>query len=474
MVNVAEVYDLLEKSSSEGNARFSLELFSRAPTNISTPDSDQQKIPKRIAETLWRELPIAHVAVPTMEDTEAVTRLALSSYEKVKDWYRELQTFTEVVIKANVEIRGSDDSVAVDNAIEACVEHVKADLKPAPIPPESFIDYRFASLPTQEASKKAEAELWSACKKFADDVFSHFQNLQERCVLGSVQFAEKSCKYIYWQRVAIFETTTRKSSSSDFSSDLFGNLLTQTEQVASDFQARLAQTTHHAINVTLSDPRHSEDPLPEKYCKLIESAPVWLREHIQLLEGDLIREQRVEIDTHQLQVLGTPEITTIRLPAFDPAILIGGFVFAGWGEIELAKIRAKESQASEREERLLDRRNASVQGVGSLAAAVTGSIVMVAANWVPSLAIGAILLFTTALFLAFNASKYWQLTSGSNQHAALSQVLGASTFGVVGCFLTSYGLGRSAVAFIAGMACCCVAFAVGRRVLQSSPDREQR
>jgi hypothetical protein len=98
---------------------------------------------------------------------------------------------------------------------------------------------------------------------------------------------------------------------------------------------RTAQHTHYVNRPTWNIPEHAKFPLPDQYQTLLDSSPVWLQQSLRVLEGDLIREQQIEIDTGREELLDEQVVSTRRVVYRDPAIVVGNYVFAGWGESEI-------------------------------------------------------------------------------------------------------------------------------------------
>jgi hypothetical protein len=95
---------------------------------------------------------------------------------------------------------------------------------------------------------------------------------------------------------------------------------------------------HHLVGATLHRPEEYPHLMPERIHRLLKTAPLWLRPHVLLVDGQLTRQ---EIVRQQIADRTAVETRVLSVYRYDPGVLLGPFIIAGWTaeEVEARKRR---------------------------------------------------------------------------------------------------------------------------------------
>ena len=220
-----------------------------------------------------------------------------------------------------------------------------------PLPPRSFVDFKFANLPVDEAVPLANARLKKACSEFSRQLLSLLKQLQEQRLVGEIHRTESTCQFSFFRRVALVEDVSSKGlESTEFRRDpafqIPGHpvfIRDVYELLEASIEHRHALHVHHVRDPMLSDYRQTKYPLPEKYRTLVQSCPDWMRPCLSILEGELFREECIEWDLYSEKVADRKLIERQRS---CPAVMLGDYVLAGWNEQTINEERRKRSDVA--------------------------------------------------------------------------------------------------------------------------------
>jgi hypothetical protein len=176
-------------------------------------------------------------------------------------------------------------------------------------------------------------------------------HLQKVNVVGRLESGKSTCRFSFHNRVAAVERTgtsgleNHRRLDPEFANHWHRAYYTDTYRKTSNvIQHRQAVHVHHVRNPVLSNPENTKYTIPAKYLNLIEAIPDCIRPLIRILEGDLFREGAVECDSRE-EVL--PDVVLVSSKwSRCPAIMLGDYVLAGWGELAIAGQENHDSDAS--------------------------------------------------------------------------------------------------------------------------------
>lgn len=307
-----------------------------------TPHSPSVELADAIASSLWKQLGFARVADETgHRGIEHIVRIASSSHEQVTGWYRDVRKFADAILAATVEVQGDRLSTEYQcNLVAEIKKEIVAD-DWFPNPPQSFVDYQFADREPEAAIHEAVTHLKSQCLAIANHFVGLLDHLREANIVGEVVTAIETCRFSFHNRIAIVQKSgaTRqqvdRKLDPEFADHWHKAYITDTYETTDTRVQHQEQTRiHHVRNPTIQTPEKTKYPIPTKYRELIESIPDCIRPLVRVLEGDLFREEGIDWDCKLEERPDTKLVSSEWSRC--PAILLGDYVLAGWGELSIA------------------------------------------------------------------------------------------------------------------------------------------
>ena len=257
------------------------------------------------------------------------------------EWYGDLRHLAEAIVEAAIAMQG--DQLSPDYS-RRLFDEIKSEMltnAPLPLPPRPFVDYQFADKEPEVATVAAVQHLKSHCILIANHFIGLLDHLQKESIVGKVDSGESTCRFSFHERIASVEQTGETQSEVKLALDpefshhwhkaYFLDTLQKTPAVV---QHQQAIHVHHVRSPTLRLPEKTKYVIPTKYRNLIDDIPDCIRPLIRVLEGDLISERAVKWDT---RLEDRPEVVLVSSKwSRCPAIVLGNYVLAGWGELEIA------------------------------------------------------------------------------------------------------------------------------------------
>jgi hypothetical protein len=275
-----------------------------------------------------------------------IVRVAASSHRRIVDWHGDLKMLADVICEAAIELRGDRLSPEFHRRLfEEIKSEIGADRAMA-LPPRSFVDYQFADRDPEIAMDQARRQLELECVKLANQLFGLLDHLRSKNIIGTVESGESTCRFSFHSRVAILEQDgpTRKEERRQLDPEFADHwhkayFVDKFQTTPVSVLHRQCVNVHHVRNPILSEPGQTQHPIPRKYRDLLDAIPDWIRPSLRVLEGDLFREEGIEWDTHRENRPDEKLLSSEWQRC--PAIVLGDYVLAGWGEQSIA---AEESE----------------------------------------------------------------------------------------------------------------------------------
>lgn len=206
--------------------------------------------------------------------------------------------------------------------------------------------------PSLQVFQTLHTTLRAAVSRFVDVMMSDMDQLSDLRVVGLLEwFGKHTCHFHYYQHdlksLVDVQTTERQqvpmtqSGKTRFATDIIAELSGRHVHSVT----RRSELLMEARSRSASDPQLV---LPKAVRDCIAHCPVWLRPDLEVVEGEKVREEWVELVCveHEWQERWCRQRIQ---PHFDPAlILFGQYVLMGWGEREHeAEIRRRVQQGSD-------------------------------------------------------------------------------------------------------------------------------
>ena len=158
-------------------------------------------------------------------------------------------------------------------------------------------------------------------------------------VVGLVYWpAEDICIFSRNERVFQFKTRTEfRRNTTDTPTK---RMVEISRRLGADVDQRLVRTVEHLID---AQEKRLDDPtviVPRHLQKMAKSIPTWIADAVKVIEGTLVREIVVErsVADRRFVVMSSESVILYEdreLEDYDPALVLGPFVLAGWGESDM-------------------------------------------------------------------------------------------------------------------------------------------
>lgn len=303
------------------------------PTPATNP------LQKSLAEYFWSELPFSKATgfADHLKHDE-LCQLEADSSNQLKSWQDQLQHLATVHCRTAIELRV--DGPSVDSVRQASFESKADELLQdcggvfVLLPPLMTADVR--PLAARTVYEKLYAKLHRACEQLASGFVSLLDNMRDKSLVGTIHWTtESDCKLDFFRHVVIHESKTTVTRTSEQVTDDESPILRfrETESVQVSDQHCLAQHEHHVTQAVAHKIEERWYPIPLQFQPLLDAIPPWLRPHVRILEGHQYLERIFVKNLRQREWQTEPIVR--REFEVEPAILIGSYVLAGWGQAEL-------------------------------------------------------------------------------------------------------------------------------------------
>lgn len=305
-----------------------------SPPVASAPNPLQ----KSLAEYFWSELQFSKAAgfAEHLKHDE-LDQLEAESSKRLNSWQDELQNLATVHCRTAIELRA--DGPSVDSERQASFESKADELLQecggvfVLLPPVMTADVR--PLAARTVYEKLNAKLHRACDQLASGFVSLLDNMRDKSLVGTIHWTtETDCKLDFFRHVVIHESKATVTQTSEQVTDDAHPILRfrEIESTKVSDQHLLAKHEHHVTQAVAHRIEEKWYPIPEQFQPLLDAIPSWLRPHVRILEGHQYLE-RIFVKNLRKKEWQTDIVR--REFETEPAILIGSYVLAGWGQAEL-------------------------------------------------------------------------------------------------------------------------------------------
>lgn len=269
---------------------------------------------------------------------DALVRVTARCSQVLEQRRKEIQEFVNALglHVLSIQVRGELHADAMMSASMSARRELLEAVQEVFIPVEPVLTADLMPQPLPVVQRAVQNWLTTATQGMASQFVLALHRLVERDVVGFIEWTdERICKLHYFRHTIIQgRTTTEKSSTVR---RVRPNTLTieETERQRTRTRHTVERHDHHVMNAEARTLDQTQFPIPEKYSDLITRMPEWLRPHVRVLEGELFLERVAErlIREDQWESQHTVR-QTIKI---DPAIVLGHYVLAGWGQAEVER-----------------------------------------------------------------------------------------------------------------------------------------
>ena len=294
-----------------------------------------------LSENIRTALPV--VDFSNAKSKTELAQQATKSTEVIHARQADVKTFAESICFEVIELRVRGNQVpearasALRSARRLLCEKVQECNRPlAPVLTADLI-----SQPLDSIIPILNEWFRNSCHEIASRLLQTMHILVQQDVVGLVEWpGENACKLNFFQHVITQDQIRRRRSQSvqqdDFSEEGFRSVRLETwEHIEGRNRYSIERHEHHVMNTKLNSIGSTQFPIPKDKQAFLSRVPPWIKQHLKILEGDLILEKVDRRHVGDDHWKTTPQLRSSY--EIEPAIVLGHYVITGWGQKEIEK-----------------------------------------------------------------------------------------------------------------------------------------
>lgn len=298
-------------------------------------------IEEELVATILAQMPLCSLAKET-SSREVIIARYLDSLKRLGVHLQELLALGEAIAIASIHF---ESSVSEEHRAEI-VQLITAEFRFRLDAPVNLAGAELGAIPAAEVHEYLSTALTAACQKLIGQFLDGLIALLDRRLLGIAHWpSQNAVKYRFYRlrvraQAAVTKTTlTQLPNNSASAPQLHWNETSQLQLKVSSVPVEISIDCHQhdAINAFQTSIENSTVVTPPEVKGLLRAIPRWMRPSIRIIDGCLIRE-RINLQKqmhHSIVTEIEEEVITSYTPHFDPAVLLGTIVLAGWGPKEI-------------------------------------------------------------------------------------------------------------------------------------------
>jgi len=291
-----------------------------------------------LSENIWTALPATDFS--GVSDHNELARSVSSSADTLAAKQKDVRFFAESICFEAIEIRvrGQHHPTAKADAIRSARGPLCNAVARVNRPLEPVLTADLMAQPLNEITPVVNNWFRQSCHTISAQLLLSLHVLVELDVVGLIEWpGESTCKLNFFRHLVTqdqlrSQQTQSVQQRSDEDGDLWMRFETW-EQVQGRNRYSIEQHEHHVMNAEARRLDETQYPIPAEKQAFIDQVPSWIRQHMRILEGDLILERVIERDVREEQWETTPVLRSSY--ELEPAILLGHYVITGWGQREI-------------------------------------------------------------------------------------------------------------------------------------------
>ena len=200
----------------------------------------------------------------------------------------------------------------------------------------------------------------NSCHTVAAHLLLSMHVLVQLDVVGLVEWpGETTCKLNFFRHVVTQDQIKKRRSESirdnGFDDNGIRSVKLETwEHIQGRNRYSIERHEHHVMNAEVNAIGSAQYPIPQDKQAFLNRVPPWIKQHLKILEGDLILEKVNERYVGEERWETTPQLRSSY--EIEPAIILGHYVISGWGQKEIEKeaFRRKRLASIAQPERVTD------------------------------------------------------------------------------------------------------------------------
>lgn len=297
-------------------------------------------------------------------DLDNLLKVYAVAFNQLLKTHEEVGTFFHAVCQASLEYRATTPvhEEARNGAVRKELDAMVRECVLAPLIPDQAYTAHITNLPLEHAEAKLRRELEKHVRVVVQHILGMCEKLVEGQILGEVLWANDSaCELYFFRRVVAPTGSTSKvvagPAITKQDSRIRTTITEQTQVTETAHDVILERHEHHLNKAESVQVDRATTAIPLQFHPLLRSIPGWMRPHVRLITGVQFRGG---IQTRKLRSVSTehsvvlaPKVEKVEFRfRTEPAIALGKFVFAGWGDMEMEGENRREEQQLEESAKL--------------------------------------------------------------------------------------------------------------------------
>lgn len=380
-----QVYPVVEGSKRSSPARIDRQTALAATGSSRSQQRQAAKRELALAEqmvvAIWEQLPLASKSLDDFESSPDIVRCFNDSHGRLVEMAAEARRLLETVCHRHVltvRIGLVDDQrqrEAEEAKILACMD-VAMPLAPL----GSELNFETVDQERSIVMEKLTTSLARSVCEMVDSFFVGLEQLVGNEVVGLIEWRTSTCKFHYFRRLIVHQVlgeitqedvrTLWRTVDGEDRVRTTTTSATTTSGREVHLHIRHEQQLMEAVKLPLGSP---DLVIPRDVQEIVDTIPAWLSPFVRVAVGECFRElitPRKEAEVSWQQTKITERVFERAVSYYDPAITIGEFVLAGWGEVEHTaetqrRIQARAASSSRQKAKDTYFLSAAMFGVGA-------------------------------------------------------------------------------------------------------------
>ncbi len=306
-----------------------------------------------LSDNIWSALPTTDFS--GISNYNELARTVASGAGILAAKQKDVRSFAESICFEAVEVRvrGQHHPQAKASAIRSAREPLCRAVQQVNRPLDPVLTADLIAQPLNAITPVVNDWFRQSCHTVAAQLLLSMHVLVELDVVGLIEWpGETTCKLNYFRhlvtqdRLRSRQTETVQERTTDDGE--FRMRFETWEQVEGRNRYSIERHEHHVMNAEARRLNEVQYPVPADKQAFLDQVPGWIRQHMRILEGDLILERVIERDLREEQWETTPVLRSSY--ELEPAILLGHYVITGWGQKEIDREQFRRKRIATQEQ----------------------------------------------------------------------------------------------------------------------------
>jgi hypothetical protein len=306
-----------------------------------------------LSDNTWTELPTTDFSGVSGHNELARTFSHCAAILAARQM--DVRNFAESICfeAVDIRVRGEHHSQAKVSALRLAREPPCNAVHQVCRPLEPVLTANLMAQPLNAITPVVNNWVRQSCHTVAAQLLLSMHVLVELDVVGLIDWpGETTCKLNFFRhRVTQEQLRSRQTQSVKDLSDDDGELWMRFEtweQVEGRNRYSIERHEHHVMNAEARQLQQAQHPIPADKQAFLDNVPGWIRQHMRVLEGDLLLERVIERSIREEHWETTPVLRSSY--ELDPAIFLGHYVVTGWGQQDIDRERFRRKRIATKEQ----------------------------------------------------------------------------------------------------------------------------